>query len=90
MPSLKLHRTALIACLMMTACATSTLPAPVLPTPLPAAYVQLPPEPPPRTGNTPDDIAMDLKAMYDLYGRVAGQLRDLIIWVQSEGERHAD
>lgn len=33
---------------------------------------------------------MDLKAMYDLYGKVAGQLHDLIIWVQSEGEHHAD
>jgi len=29
-------------------------------------------------------MAMDLKRMYDLYGLVAGQLRDLIGWVQGE------
>jgi hypothetical protein len=32
-------------------------------------------------------MAMALKKMYDLYGEVAGQLSDLIRWVQ-EGQVH--
>ncbi len=84
MPSRKLLATVLVAVLTLTACATWTRPVPDLPPPLPPAYVAPPPEPPERSGNTPDDMAVDLKRMYDLYGQVAGQLVDLIKWVSDE------
>lgn len=82
MRSRKLPLIALAAVLTMTACASSMPPGSGPPRPLPSAYVAPPPPPPERSGNTPDDLAQDLKRMYDLYGQVAGRLVDLIEWLE--------
>jgi len=84
MHSQRLLAIALIAALMLPACSILTMPVSAPPKPLPAAYVAPPPPPPERSGDSPDDVAIDLKRMYDLYGRIAGQLVDLIQWVSDE------
>lgn len=82
----RLLLSALVAASMLTACASLTTREPALSTPLPAAYIAAPPLPVERQGNSPDDVALALKRMYDMYGLVAGQLVDLIGWVQGQRE----
>jgi hypothetical protein len=69
---------ALGAALTMTACATSAPRESVLPKPLPAASLQLCPEPGPAPGNEVDDVAAALMDLYGLYGRCAGMHAELV------------
>ena len=85
MPSRPRLIAALIACCLLTACASSPKPSAALPPPLPAALLQgcPPPAEVPQSGEM-DAMAMTLKAMYDLYGECAGQLADLVNWLERE------
>ncbi|WP_439100120.1 hypothetical protein [Burkholderia cepacia] len=48
---------------------------------LPAEY-SVPCQPPPApASDSADDVALTLKAMYDLYGVCAGRVLDLVDWV---------
>ncbi|WP_456088861.1 hypothetical protein [Pandoraea norimbergensis] len=49
--------------------------------PLPAEYSTACPLPPAPASDAADDVALALKAMYDLYGVCAGRFIDLIDWV---------
>ena len=78
---------ALVAVLMMTACASSVppvtalrrpLPAAALRRPLPAAALQLCQVPPMLDSAEVDDVAAALMDMYGLYGQCAGLHADLV------------
>lgn len=85
MPLRPLLPTALIACCLLTACSSSPKHATALPPPLPAALLQGCPQPPTvPAGGEMDSITLALKAMYDLYGECAGQLMELINWLERE------
>lgn len=75
----------LIACCLMAACSSSPKRATELPPPLPAALLQgcPPPAQVPGSGDM-DSITLALKAMYDLYGECAGQMADLINWLERD------
>lgn len=73
----------LIACCLLTACASSPKPRPELQQPLPAALLQgCPPPAAVPVGGEMDAITMALKEMYDLFGQCAGQLMELINWLE--------
>lgn len=76
---------ALIACCLLVACASSPKPMTGLQEPLPAALLQgcPPPAPVPQSGEM-DALTMALKTMYDLYGLCAGQLADLVAWLERD------
>lgn len=78
MHSRALLASALAAVLTMTACASSPPPASGLPRPLPAAALQLCPEPGPAPGNEVDDVAAALMDLYGLYGQCAGMHAELV------------
>lgn len=69
---------ALVAVLMMTACASSGAPVTALQRPLPAAALQLCPAPPMLDSAEVDDVAAALMDMYGLYGQCAGLHADLV------------
>ena len=69
---------ALVAVLMMTACASSAPPVTALQRPLPAAALQLCPAPPMLGSAEVDDVAAALMDMYGLYGQCAGLHADLV------------
>lgn len=69
---------ALVAVLMMTACASSAPPVTALQRPLPAAALQLCPAPPMLDSAEVDDVAAALMDMYGLYGQCAGLHADLV------------
>ena len=69
---------ALVAVLMMTACASSVPPVTALQRPLPAAALQLCPAPPMLDSAEVDDVAAALMDMYGLYGQCAGLHADLV------------
>ena len=69
---------ALVAVLMMTACASSVPPASALQRPLPAAALQLCQVPPMLDSAEVDDVAAALMDMYGLYGQCAGLHADLV------------
>lgn len=68
----------LAAALMMTACASSAPHVTALQRPLPAAALQLCPEPPLAPGPEVDDVAGALMELYGLYGQCAGLHADLV------------
>lgn len=80
MRSPRLLAAVLTAALMLTACASSRPPVIVQPRLLPAEYSVPCPTPPAPAGDSADDVALTLKAMYDLYGGCAGRLIDLVDW----------
>ena len=85
MPSRPLLPAALIACCLMAACSSSPKHATELPQPLPAALLQTCPQPAPVPGSGDmDSLTLALKSMYDLYGDCAGQLADLVNWLERE------
>ena len=69
---------ALVAVLMMTACASSAPPVTALRQPLPAAALQLCPAPPMLGSAEVDEVAAVLMDMYGLYGQCAGLHADLV------------
>ena len=69
---------ALVAVLMMTACASSAPPVTALRQPLPAAALQLCPAPPMLGSAEVDEVAAALMDMYGLYGQCAGLHADLV------------
>ena len=69
---------ALVAVLMMTACASSAPPVTALRQPLPAAALQLCQVPPMLDSAEVDDVAAALMDMYGLYGQCAGLHADLV------------
>ena len=69
---------ALVAVLMMTACASSAPPVTALRQPLPAAALQLCPLPPMLGSAEVDEVAAALMDMYGLYGQCAGLHADLV------------
>ena len=80
MRSSPLLTAALVACFLLTSCASSTPPGTALPKPLPAASREAcpqPPQAPPATGEV-DPVAVALFDMYALYGLCAGRLLDLL------------
>ena len=69
---------ALVAVLMMTACASSAPPVSALLGPLPAVALQLGPMPPVLSSAEVDEVALALMDMYGLYGQCAGLHADLV------------
>lgn len=69
---------ALVACLMMASCSSSAPRVSALPTPLPAAALQLCPEPGPAPGSGVDDVAAALMDLYGQYGQCAGLHAELV------------
>lgn len=76
--------TVLIAAFLLTSCAASPKPVTGPPTPLPAEYAVRCPAPPaaPR-GQQVDPVALELKAMYDLYGLCAGRMVNLLDYLDT-------
>lgn len=78
MRSKRLPLIVLAAALTMTACASSAPPASALQRPLPAAALQLCPEPGPAPGTEVDGVAAALMDLYGLYGQCAGAHAELV------------
>ncbi len=74
---------ALAAALTMTACASSVPRASALPRPLPAAALQLCPEPGSAPGHSVDEVAVALMDLYGLYGQCAGMHAELVRRLES-------
>lgn len=85
MHSKRLLLTVVVAALMTTACASSAPPVSGLQRPLPAALLQLCPDPGPAPGNDVDDVAGALMELYGLYGQCAGAHAQLVQRLESKG-----
>lgn len=84
---LKPQAIALVACFLLTACASSSPRRPALPKPLPAEYaVRCPAPAAPPTGREVDPVLVALKDLYDLYGICAGRMVDLLDYLD-EGQQ---
>lgn len=77
---------AALAGLMTTSCAGSPPPVIEPPLPLPAEFSTRCPPPPAPASPLADDVALTLKAMYDLYGPCAGRLVNLLDWIGTRGK----
>lgn len=72
----------LAVCMAMASCASSPRPAIEQPKPLPAELAVVCPPPAETPADNPDDVALALKRMYDLYGLCAGRFIELLNWIE--------
>ena len=86
MPWLLRLLSVLAACLMTASCASSPMPLPALPRPLPAALLQPCPAPPAPASGKADEVATVLMQVYGLYGQCAGLHGELVRELERPGK----